>query len=185
MPKISEIKRKLIKNVKESNKPIEFLLDRSNARLNIMLELVGLGKASFTELLEKTGLKPPSLNHHLKALLREGYIGKKNLNPNRRDDKKVEYYPIKKGIQALSHLINVEGWIEFYRNSKKILKLAHELFGDMTIEEFLEFNKRKATKEEEEKMKKFWEKYKHKTYKFASHTETNKQNKHPKQPHQL
>ena len=50
--------------------------------------------------------------------------------------------------------------------------MAKELFGEMTIEQFIEFNRRKATEEEKERIRKFWEKYKQKMHKFASHRKT-------------
>ncbi|MHA1580895.1 MAG: helix-turn-helix domain-containing protein, partial [Candidatus Baldrarchaeia archaeon] len=96
---IEEAKKILLERAKKAEKAIKFLLRGSGARFDIMLKLVTLGKASFKKLLEETKLNPASLNHHLKVLLKEGYIDKRELNPNSRSDNRVEYFPTGKGIE--------------------------------------------------------------------------------------
>ena len=128
-----------------------------------MLELVGRGKASFKELQEETGLKSASLNHHLKVLLKEGYIAKRKLNPNSRSDNRVEYYPREKGIEMLSYIVDVDSWKASYNLTEEELEIMEKL------KEIREMEHQGVGREEiEKKFNELIEKY---GYKLHSKTE--------------
>ena len=164
MKKLNEVKSK------ETNKiPLEhtrrvknvtkFLLQGSGARFDIMLELVGRGKASFKELQEETGLKSASLNHHLKVLLKEGYIEKRRLNTNSRSDNRVEYYPTERGIEMLSYIVDVDSWKASYNLTEEELEIMEKL------KEIREMEHRGVSREEiEKKFNQLIEKYGHKLH---------------------
>ena len=157
--KIEAVKRSVLSRLDKARMIRKFLLQGSGARFDIMLELVGRGKASFTKLLEETGLKSASLNHHLKVLLKEGYIAKRKLNPKRKEEEKVEYFPTEKGIEMLSFLVNMDAWKALHTLTKEDLKILKEIW------EIRKMERRGVSREEiEKRFNELVEKYEHKLH---------------------
>ena len=162
MLSLSEIKKIAVKNPKMVKKVEKFLMHRSTSRLDIMLELVGLGKATFKELQEKTGLKPSTLSYHLKTLIKRGYITKKKIKPEKGKKQKTEYFPARKGIAALACLIDVPAWVDFYRNPQRYeenAKFYNEVYRLQKLYE--ETGDEKYREKAFKLLEKFYEKHKH------------------------
>ena len=159
MVNVSELKKIAVKHVELVDEAEKVLMRGSGIRFKIMLELVGLGKASFTKLLERTKLKPPSLSHHLKVLLKEGYIGRRDLNLKNRNDIRVEYFPTEKGIEMLSYLVNIDAWKALRTLDEEDLKILGEL------KKIREMEHQGVSREEiEKKFNELVEKYEHKLH---------------------
>jgi len=159
MVNVSELKKIAVKHVELVDEAEKVLIRGSGARFKILLELVGRGKTSFKKLLEETGLKSASLNHHLKVLLKEGYIAKRKLNPKRKEEEKVEYFPTEKGIEMLSFLVNMDAWKALHTLTKEDLKILKEIW------EIRKMERRGVSREEiEKRFNELVEKYEHKLH---------------------
>lgn len=156
---VSELKKIAVKHVELVDEAEKVLIRGSGARFKILLELVRRGKTSFKKLLEETGLKSASLNHHLKVLLKEGYIAKRKLNPKRKEEEKVEYFPTEKGIEMLSFLVNMDAWKALHTLTKEDLKILKEIW------EIRKMERRGVSREEiEKRFNELVEKYEHKLH---------------------